>query len=128
MTFAAIAAIALCVILAALAVFQAALIAGAPLGEYAWGGADRVLPKAKRAGSVVSIILYAIFAWFFLMKAGLVPAALPEIVVDIGVWVIVAYCAVGIVMNALSSSPKERWTMVPLSAVLFLLGLVVALG
>ncbi|PWB97738.1 hypothetical protein [Homoserinimonas hongtaonis] len=128
MTLVAFAAIALCVILAALAVFQAALIAGAPLGEFAWGGADRVLPRNKRAGSVVSIVLYCVFAWFFLMKAALVPAVLPGIVVDIGVWVIVVYSLVGIVMNAMSRSPKERWTMVPVAALLFVLGLVVALG
>ncbi len=51
-----------CAILAALAVFQVALIAGAPLGHLAWGGQDRVLPRTKRAGSVVSVVLYAAFA------------------------------------------------------------------
>ncbi|MDQ0576908.1 hypothetical protein [Agromyces albus] len=123
-----IAAIALCVVLGLLAVFQLALIAGAPLGHFAWGGADRVLPASKRIGSVVSILLYAAFAWIFLMKAGLVASVLPELAVDITAWVIFAYFGLGIVMNAMSRSKPERWTMTPVAAVLFVLSFFVALG
>ena len=123
-----IAAILLCVMLGALAVFQLALVFGAPLGRFAWGGADRVLPRSKRIGSVVSIVLYGLFAWVFLMKAGLVPMALPEIVVDVAAWVIVGYFALGIAMNAISRSKPERYTMTPIVAVLLVLALIVALG
>ncbi|RXZ68764.1 hypothetical protein [Agromyces albus] len=123
-----IAAIALCVVLGLLAIFQLALIAGAPLGHFAWGGADRVLPASKRIGSVVSIVLYAAFAWIFLMKAGLVAAVLPELAVDIAAWVIFAYFGLGIVMNAMSRSKPERSTMTPVAAVLFVLSFFVALG
>lgn len=123
-----IAAIALCVVLGLLAVFQLALIAGAPLGHFAWGGADRVLPASKRIGSVVSIVLYAAFAWIFLMKAGLVASVLPELAVDVTAWVMFAYFGLGIVMNAISRSKPERWTMTPVAAVLFALSFFVALG
>jgi hypothetical protein len=123
-----IAAIAICVILGALAVFQVALVFGAPLGRFAWGGADRVLPRAKRIGSAVSILLYAAFAWVLLMKAGLVPLVLPEIVVDVTTWVIVGYFALGIPMNAISRSKPERYTMTPILIVLLVLALIVALG
>ncbi len=51
-----------CLLLAALAGFQAALLAGAPLGEYAWGGQHRVLPRRLRIGSAVAIVLYLLFA------------------------------------------------------------------
>ena len=128
MPFASIAAILLCVLLGALAVFQLALVLGAPLGQFAWGGADRVLPRAKRIGSVVSIVLYALFAGVFLMKAGLVPMALPEIVVDVAAWVIVGYFALGIPMNGMSRSKPERYTMTPILVVLLALALIVALG
>jgi hypothetical protein len=127
-TPAAIAAIAICVILGGLAVFQLALVFGAPLGHFAWGGADRVLPRAKRIGSAVSILLYAAFAWVFLMKAGLVPLAPPELVVDVAAWVIVGYFALGIPLNAISRSKPERYTMTPIVAVLLVLALIVALG
>jgi hypothetical protein len=125
---ASIAAIVLCVMLGGLAVFQFALVCGAPLGHFAWGGADRVLPRSKRIGSVVSIVLYAVFAWVFLMRAGLVPLVLPEIVIDVAAWVIVAYLALGIPLNAISRSKPERYTMTPIVIVLVVLGVVVALG
>ena len=66
--FAAVAAI---VVLAALAVFQLALIAGAPLGRFAWGGQNRVLPVGFRVGSAISIVLYAVFGLILLQRAGL---------------------------------------------------------
>lgn len=123
-----IAAIAICVILGLLAVFQLALVCGAPLGHFAWGGADRVLPRAKRIGSAVSILVYAAFGWVLLMKAGLVPMVQPEIVVDVATWVIVVYFALGIPMNAISRSKSERYTMTPILIVLLVLALIVALG
>jgi hypothetical protein len=123
-----IAAIAICVILGALAVFQLALVCGAPLGHFAWGGADRVLPRAKRIGSAVSILVYAAFGWVLLMKAGLVPMVQPQIVIDVATWVIVVYFALGIPMNAISRSKPERYTMTPVVIVLLVLALIVALG
>lgn len=128
MTAASIAAIALCIMLAGLALFQFALVFGAPLGHFAWGGADRVLPRSKRIGSVIAIVLYAVFAWAFLMRAGLVPVVVPEIVVDVATWVIVAYLALGIPLNAISRSRPERYTMTPIVLVLVVLGVVVALA
>lgn len=128
MPAAAIAAILLCVLLGALAVFQLALVFGAPIGHFAWGGADRVLPRSKRIGSVVSILLYAAFAWVFLMKAGLVAMVLPEIVVDVAAWVIVGYFALGVPLNAISRSRPERYTMTPIVIVLLVLAVIVALA
>ena len=128
MSPAAIAAILLCVLLGVLTVFQLALIFGAPIGHFAWGGADRVLPRSKRIGSVVAIVLYAVFAWIFLIRAGLAPLVLPEIVVTVAAWVIFGYFVLGIVMNAISRSKPERYTMTPVTLVLAVLALIVALG
>ena len=128
MTPAEIAAVLICILFGVLAVLQLALVFGAPIGHFAWGGADRVLPRAKRIGSIVAIVLYAVFGWVFLMKAGLVPMALPEIVVDVAAWVITAYFAIGIAMNAMSRSKPERDTMTPVAIVLTVLSLIIALG
>jgi hypothetical protein len=127
-TPAEIAAVLICILFGVLAVLQLALVFGAPIGHFAWGGADRVLPRAKRIGSIVAIVLYAVFGWVFLMKAGLVPMALPEIVVDVAAWVITAYFAIGIAMNAISRSKPERYTMTPVAIVLTVLSLIIALG
>jgi hypothetical protein len=121
------AALAFCALLAGLAVFQAALIAGAPLGHLAWGGRDRVLPRGKRIGSVVSIALYLVFALIVLSRAELV-TTFPGAFAAVAAWVLVAYFLLGVALNAASNSRPERRTMVPLSLALTVLTLVVALG
>ena len=122
------AAVLVCVILGLLAVFQLLLIAGLPLGRFAWGGQDAVLPPNKRIGSVISIVLYAVFAFIVLEKAQLTNVISNLTVIDVAVWVLTGYFALGIVMNAISRSKPERYTMTPVSLVLAGLCLVVALG
>ena len=117
-----------CVLMAGLIVFQAALIAGAPLGHFAWGGQDRVLPVQKRLGSAISIGLYLIFAVLVLQRAGLAEVLPWPGLVAIGTWVLAGYFLLGIVLNAASRSRPERWTMAPLCAVLAGLTLLVALS
>src|SRR3954452_9080085 len=56
------AAVVASVVLTGLAIFQVLLAAGRPLGRFAWGGRNEVLPARLRVGSVVSICLYAFFA------------------------------------------------------------------
>ena len=100
------AAIALTVILAALAVFQLALALGAPLGRFAWGGQHRVLPTKLRIGSLVSIVIYAITALLALDKVGVIDVV-PDVVSDVGMWVVFAYFVLGIPLNAISRSKAE---------------------
>ena len=107
--------------------FQIALIAGAPIGRFAWGGQHDVLPPKLRVGSVVSIVLYALFAIVLLDRASVIDV-LPDIVSAVGAWVLVAYFALGIVLNGISRSKPERNLMAPVSLVLAVLSLLVALG
>jgi hypothetical protein len=124
---AATSAVVVCVLLGGLAAFQVALLAGAPLGHFAWGGQDRVLPRGKRVGSAVSIALYAVFAVLVLRRAGLV-AVLPEGFAAVACWVLAAYFLLGVLMNAASRSKPERWTMAPLCLLLAGLTVLVAAG
>jgi hypothetical protein len=121
------AAIALTVILVLLAVFQLALAFGAPLGNFAWGGAHRVLPTGLRIGSAVSIIVYAIIAVLALDRVGAIDVV-SDVVSAVGMWVVFAYFVLGIPMNAISRSRAERYTMTPVVTVLALLSLVIALS
>ncbi len=117
------AAVLACVVLAGLAVFQGLLVAGAPLGRFAWGGGHRVLPNRLRTGSAVSIALYALFA------GGLVAAARRSTgAADVAVWVLTGYFVLGIGMNAVSRSRPERLVMTPVVALLAGCCLAVALG
>ena len=123
-----IAAIAACVLLGALTVFQLALIAGAPIGHLAWGGQHRVLPARLRIGSAVSIVLYVLFALVILDRAGIVSVIPWDGVVRVAAWVLFAYFALGIVVNLASRSVPERAIMVPASALLAIATFFVALG
>lgn len=120
-------ALALTVILALLAVFQVALAAGVPWGYLAWGGQHRVLPPKLRVGSIISVVIYALIAFIVWERIG-ASSVLPDAVSHIAMWVVFAYFALGILMNAISRSKPERYTMTPLVTVLTVLALLVALG
>ena len=115
-----------CVLLGALAVFQALLVAGRPLGRFAWGGQHDILPTGLRVGSAVSIALYAAFAVLMLSAAGALDL-LPDGFVDVAIWVLTGYFALGIAMNAISRSRPERLVMTPVVLVLAVVTLVLAL-
>ncbi len=121
------AAIIATVILAGLAVFQAALVAGKPLGHFAWGGQHRILPTRFRIGSAVSILIYAAIALVLLDRADLI-SVFPDGFVRVAAWVIAAYFVLGIFMNAISRSRPERFTMTPLTVVLAAAATIVAAG
>jgi len=105
-------------VLGCLAVFQLLLVAGAPLGRFAWGGQHRVLPTKLRIGSAVSIVLYALFALIILGSAERAVDGTGVGITDVGIWGLTAYFALGIVMNAVSRSRPERMLMTPVVAVL----------
>ncbi len=120
-------ALALTVVLALLAVFQIALALGAPLGRFAWGGQHRVLPAKLRIGSLVSVVIYAliaVLAWDRVRAIDVVP----DVVAQVGMWIVFAYFVLGILMNAISRSKPERNTMVPVSIVLAALSFLIAMG
>ena len=112
--------------LAGLVAFQALLSAGQPLGRFAWGGQHAVLPTGLRVGSAVSIVLYAGFAVLILCAAGAL-SVLPEGFVEVAIWVLTGYFALGIGLNAISRSRPERLVMTPVVLVLAAVCLVLAL-
>jgi hypothetical protein len=114
------------VVLAGLAVFQALLVAGRPLGRFAWGGQHVVLPTGLRVGSAVSIALYGGFAVLILCAAGAL-TVLPAGFVDVAIWFLTGYFLLGIGLNAISRSRPERMVMTPVVLVLAAVCLVLAL-
>lgn len=115
-------------LLATLAVFQLLLIAGKPLGEYAWGGQHKVLPKHLRIGSMVSILLYIVFVVLLVSKSGLVTIIPESAFLTTAMWIVTVYMTVGIMMNAISRSKKERLVMTPVAFMLAVVFLFVTLG
>jgi hypothetical protein len=113
-------------LLGALAVFQLLLVAGAPLGRFAWGGRHVVLPAGLRIGSATSVALYAAIGLVLLQRAGALDV-LPHGLVDVAIWVLAGYFALGVVLNAASRSRAERRVMSPVAGVLAVVCLVLAL-
>ncbi len=115
------------VLLSALAVLQVLVASGLPLGRLVWGGTHRVLPHRLRIASAASVVLYAAFAALLLSRAGVLLGG-GGVVVIVLTWVLFAYFAAGVILNALSRSPAERATMAPTCAVLAAATLVIALS
>ena len=119
--------LALTVLLAALAIFQLALALGAPIGRFAWGGQHRVLPARLRIGSVVAILIYALIALIAWDRTGAIDV-FPELFSIVAMWVVFAYFALGIFLNAISRSKPERYVMVPVTIVLTVLSFFLAIS
>ncbi|MGD8718864.1 MAG: hypothetical protein PVH29_08580 [Candidatus Zixiibacteriota bacterium] len=99
------------VLLAILACFQVALIAGMPWGAAAWGGGNEVLPLEYRIASASSIIIYVLMAWI----AGKRVAKPESKGFRIAAWIIFAFFCLNVIMNVISPSGWEKiWAPVAL--------------
>ena len=126
---ATVAAILICVILAGAGVFQAMLATGRPWGEWAFGGQMKgTLPTPYRIASLVSISIYAAQIVHYLGQADLIASPLSAGAATVINWVLVAFFALGTLMNGISRSRKERKLWTPILAVSLLLSIAVALG
>lgn len=115
-------------VLALLVLFQLALAFGAPWGRFAWGGRHPdTLPVPLRFASAFSVLVYGFIALLALDRTGaleLFPAGFSRV----GIWVVFAYLALGVAMNAISRSKPERYSMTPVALVLAVLALLIALS
>jgi hypothetical protein len=110
-----------------IAVFQAALALGAPLGHAAWGGRQARLSTRLRIGSAVAVVFWILAALIVLGRAGFAVSPFPDVVERWGTWVLVGLLPIGGLMNIGSSSRWERYLWGPLALILAVLTLVVAL-
>lgn len=113
------------VIMTGLTVFQILLILGKPFGEYAWGGQNKILPKNLRIASISSILIYVMIILVVLNRAGLINFFIDDNLSNTLYWVVTGYFGLGIFVNAISRSKKERNLMTPLVALLFLICLII---
>jgi predicted anti-sigma-YlaC factor YlaD len=110
----------------ALALFQAALAAGAPWGEAAWGGGDSHLSAAQRGASAVAAVIYVAAALIVLGRAGIWGTQRNGILYRWGTWFIAVAMAIGALPNFISQSRRENFIFGPLAPVLAVLCVVVA--
>jgi hypothetical protein len=110
----------------AIALFQAALALGAPLGRAAWGGTRSHLPSGLRVASGIAVVFWSFGAAVVLARSGVGATFLPDVAARWGTWILIVVLAIGAVMNAASSSPWERYLWAPLALVLAVLCFFVA--
>lgn len=93
----------------ATALFQLAIVLGAPLGEYAYGGQNvGVLPTRFRVSSVISFVVLLAIAGHYLAQLGVFTPLLDTQGNSIVNWVLVGSAALAAVMNNITRSAKEK--------------------
>ena len=111
------------------ALFQLALVLGAPMGEYAFGGQrPGKLPVGFRVGSAISFVTLMAIGGHYLAQAGVFTPLLPDGQNAFVNWVLVGFNVLGLIMNSISRSKKERQMWVPVLLLSVVLANIVALG
>lgn len=123
------AAFALVLIQICVAIFQLALVLGAPLGEYTMGGQQKGRLSMKlRIVAGLSMLLNLAIAGHYLAQTGTLQTLLPAQANQIANWGLVAFNGLGLFLNSISRSKKERQMWVPVLILAFICAVVVALG
>lgn len=110
-----------------LAIFQMLLATGKPYGEYAWGGQHKILPKSLRVGSIISIGVYILFSIILLDASSLINIMPEGAIKSYGIWFLILYLVIGVFVNSISRSKKERNTMTPIVTILLVCSLIISL-
>ena len=107
--------------------FQIALAVGVPWGAYAMGGAfPGQFPPALRIATLVQAMLLAALAAIVMARAGLILNGWSRRAHWL-VWIVVAFTAVGLVLNVITSSGGERAIWAPVTLLLLLSSMIVAI-
>ncbi|MDF9810693.1 hypothetical protein M2116_001671 [Aurantimicrobium minutum] len=129
MNIVVIAALIQAVIALGVAIFQIALVAGAPLGEYTMGGQHPgKLPGQFRVTAAVSAVIMVAQSGHYLAQAGILNPALSPGQNAIVNWFWFGFAVLGLIVNSISRSKKERNTWVPVLLVSAICTLLVALN
>lgn len=93
----------------ATALFQIAIVLGAPLGEYAYGGRNSGVLKApfRFASAVSALVLFAI-AGHYLAQLGVFSPLLDEAGNSIANWGFAVFAALSALANNITRSEKEK--------------------
>ena len=129
MNIVVIAALIQAVIALGVAIFQIALVAGAPLGEYTMGGQHPgKLPGQFRVTAAVSAVIMVAQSGHYLAQAGILNPALSPGQNAIVNWFWFGFAVLGLIVNSISRSKKERNLWVPVLLVSAACTLLVALN
>lgn len=121
-----IALIVLIIIFSLTIVFHLLILTGIIPFGIVWGG--RITSQSQMyLFELVSIFINVIFLFIVLLKSRLLKLNLPEIVLNIGLWVMVIVFLLNTFGNLLSNNHLEKLIFTPITILLSLLGLIVVL-
>ncbi|MEM7131105.1 MAG: hypothetical protein AAF702_32585 [Chloroflexota bacterium] len=113
-----------CIILASL--FQLALAIGMPWGKLAMGGKfPGRLPPNMRVVAIVQMMILVLFGIIVLTKAGVILPNWFSLSQRL-IWVVVAYSALGAILNVITPSKWERILWAPTTIVMLISSCIVA--
>ena len=109
-----------------IAIFEALLAAGAPLGRAAFGGKYDSLPTTYRVASLAALGFWSFASLVVLSRGGLIAPLFKQAFTQKAAWALVAICTFGAILNLASSSPWERLGWSPFTALLAFLVFILA--
>ncbi len=116
------------IVAAGVILFQLALAAGAPWGEWAMGGAfPGQFPPTLRVAAVVQAVLLTGMALVVLTRATVFVPRWARHARWL-IWVVVAYSVIGLILNLITPSAGERALWAPVTLIMLVSSLVVASG
>jgi hypothetical protein len=115
------------VVLGLVMILQVLLAAGFPLGQAAWRGQYRILPRALRWASLATVAVLGLAAWVVLARADLAVPGAERVAVRVATWVFAGFFSLNTVGNIASRSTVERYAMTPVTVLLVICFIVVAL-
>ena len=120
------AAIAALVGFAAIAIFQAALALGAPVGRAAWGGTVARPATRLRIASALAVGIWAFAGLILLGRTGFRESPVHASFARYGTFVLIGVLGLSAIENVASRSKWERFLWAPSSLALAVLCLIVA--
>ncbi|WP_405131695.1 hypothetical protein MHB43_08200 [Paenibacillus sp. FSL H8-0317] len=108
--------------------FQIALAAGLPWGEYAMGGKfPGKYPISMRFACIVQIAILAFMGIIVLSKSGLLLPGWSSFS-DIAIWFIVGYLVLGTILNLITRSVWERRIWAPVTLLMLITSIIIAIS
>ncbi len=123
-----ISAIVFTAFIAIVILFQIALAAGVPWGSYAMGGKfPGKFPPTMRIASLIQVIILTFITSIVLIKSGLI---FPDwhAFTKAAIWFVVAFSVIATVMNLITRSVWERRLWAPVSVLMLITSMIVAVG
>ena len=93
-----------------------------------WGGRQTELTPAMRVTSVAAAVILGAFIYIIRYRAGLLGSVPPPTIIRIAAWVVTGYMALNTLGNFASVSPVERFLFGPMTIVMTVACLIVALS